>query len=69
VLHPGYPDQLHDTVLDIIDTRSGALLARQRFPGLLYLTSNGTVYRRSFRDTGEVYIETFAIEVKQDARD
>ena len=54
-------DRMFDTVIDVIDTKSGALLARHLFGGLLMFTSDGTLYRRSVSGTGLIRVEAFAL--------
>src|SRR5690606_29757042 len=62
-LLPGFREALYDTVLDLINTSSGALVARRRVPGLFRLTRDALLYKTSFSEDGYLTIETFAIRL------
>jgi hypothetical protein len=60
-LLPGYREQLHDTMVDIVNTSTGQLLSRTRVSGLMRISSDGTLYRNTFRSDGEIRVDAFAL--------
>jgi hypothetical protein len=63
-LMPGYPQQLYDSIIDVLDVRSGAVLARHRVDGTLFLTSGGTPYRPVIEPSGMIRVEIFDVRVQ-----
>ncbi|HUF50259.1 MAG TPA: hypothetical protein VMN60_05465, partial [Longimicrobiales bacterium] len=58
---PGYRQQLHDTMIDVIDVRTGSVLARARTAGRAVLTSDGTLYKSTVSDEGVIRVEAYEI--------
>jgi hypothetical protein len=63
VVEPGYREQLYDTILDVIDGRSGEVIARRRVPGRLRLTSSGALYRAEANEEGVIQFDAFELRL------
>jgi hypothetical protein len=62
VPEPGYYQKRHDTILDVIDLRTGEVLARKRVSGTAYLTRGGDLYIPSTTEDGVINVKAFDIE-------
>lgn len=59
---PGSLQRRYDTILDVIDIASGSVLLRERFPGDVNVTSDGTLYRPLVSVEGVISFEAFRVE-------
>jgi len=60
---PGTRQRRHDSVIDILNVRTGALMARTRVRGAASLGRDGTVYLPVISSIGVVGIEAFEIQL------
>jgi hypothetical protein len=58
---PGYMQQLYDTILDIVDARTGEVIARSRQRGTFYLTNEGTLFRPTVSEIGVISVQAFDV--------
>jgi hypothetical protein len=59
---PGGTQRRYDTLVDVIDVETGALLSRIRLPSEVDITSDGTLYRPIVSAEGVISFEAFGIE-------
>jgi hypothetical protein len=61
VYRPGYRQDMVDTVIDILDSATGTLLARTKVKGGLSLSRSGVLYRPRVSDIGVIQVDVFDI--------
>jgi hypothetical protein len=59
--------ELYDTVLDLVDVATGAVLARTRIPGWGRFTSDGTLYVPRESPIGLIYFDAWEISAQLDS--
>lgn len=64
VAEAGYEQQIHDTIIDVLDIATGDVVARRRVDGTLYSTSGGDLYRPSVAPTGVIGVEVFEVDLE-----
>ena len=58
-------DRFVDTIVDVIDPRTGRLLVSTRLPGVLWLVPDrGIVYRWSETEDGVITLKLYRLRVK-----